>query len=228
MMARLRQYFIAGLLVWLPIVITAWVLIWLVGMLDGIFASVMSAFGNVIEPLEPIARQLRRIPGLGVMAVLVGVAITGMAAANIVGQWWLRQWNRLVARIPVVRSLYSGVRQVSETLLSDGGQAFSRALLIQYPRPGLWTLAFVTGAPSGEVAERLAGDFISVYVPTTPNPTSGFLLLVPAADTIELHMSVDDALKYIISMGVIAPPKPHPFSLIEPEASLPPAPEHLH
>ncbi len=228
MMARLRQYFIAGLLVWLPIVITAWVLIWLVGMLDGIFASVMSAFGNVIEPLEPIARQLRRIPGLGVMAVLVGVAITGMAAANIVGQWWLRQWNRLVARIPVVRSLYSGVRQVSETLLSDGGQAFSRALLIQYPRPGLWTLAFVTGAPSGEVAERLAGDFISVYVPTTPNPTSGFLLLVPAADTIELHMSVDDALKYIISMGVIAPPKLHPFSLIEPEASLPPAPEHLH
>ena len=206
MMSRLRQYFIAGLLAWLPIVVTAWVLLWLVGMFDGMFAAVLRKFEHLFAPFAPLAELLRSIPGLGLMVITLLLLLTGVVATNFIGQWWLRQWDRVMARIPVVRSIYSGVKQVSETLLSDSsGKAFSRALLIQYPRPGLWTLAFVTGAPSGEVASHLAGDFISVYVPTTPNPTSGFLLLVPRRDVIELHMSVDEALKYIISMGVVAP-----------------------
>lgn len=221
MMSRLRQYFIAGLLAWLPIVVTAWVLLWLVGMFDGMFAAVLRKFEQLFAPFAPLAELLRSIPGLGLMVITLLLLLTGVVATNFIGQWWLRQWDQLVARIPVVRGLYSGVKQVSETLLSDGGKAFSRALLIQYPRPGLWTLAFVTGAPSGEVAEHLAGDFISVYVPTTPNPTSGFLLLVPRRDVIELHMSVDEALKYIISMGVVTPQEA--AALAEAPPALPPA-----
>lgn len=217
MMSRLRQYFIAGLLTWLPFVVTAWVLLWLVGMFDGMFAAAMRKVEHLFAPLASLAELLRSIPGLGLMVMLVLMVLTGMVATNFVGQWWLRQWDKVVARIPVVRSLYSGVKQVSETLLSDSGsKAFSRALLIQYPRPGLWTLAFLTGAPSGEVAEHLAGDFISVYVPTTPNPTSGFLLLVPRRDVIELHMSVDEALKYIISMGVVTPQEAAAFTATQP------------
>jgi uncharacterized membrane protein len=126
------------------------------------------------------------------------------------GQWWLRQWDRLMHRIPVVRSIYASVKQVSDTLFSGSGQAFSKALLIQYPRQGAWTIAFLTGRPGGEVARHLDGDYLSVYVPTTPNPTSGFFLMVPRADVVELKMTVDEALKYVISMGVVVPPLREP------------------
>ena len=212
MMSRLRQYFITGLLVWLPVGVTVWVLLWLVGILDSIFLGVLAAVEAVVPGLTPLADQLRRIPGLGVILVAVVVVSTGLFVANMFGQWWLRQWERLMHRIPVVRSIYSSVKQVSDTLFSGSGQAFSKALLIQYPRQGAWTIAFLTGKPGGEVARHLDGDYISVYVPTTPNPTSGFFLMVPRADVVELKMSVDEALKYIISMGVVAPPlrKPVP------------------
>lgn len=210
MMHRLRQYFATGLLVWLPMGITVWVLLWLVGILDGIFLGVLAALEAMIPPLGPLANQLRHIPGLGVILVAVGVLGTGLFVTNMFGQWWLRQWERVMHRIPVVRSIYSSVKQVSDTLFSGSGQAFSRALLIQYPRQGAWTIAFLTGRPGGEVARHLDGDYISVYVPTTPNPTSGFFLMVPRADVVELKMSVDEALKYIISMGVVVPPLREP------------------
>ena len=215
MMSRLRQYFITGLLVWLPVGVTVWVLLWLVGILDSIFLGVLSALEAMIPGLTPLADQLRRIPGLGVILVAVVVFGTGLFVANMFGQWWLRQWDRLMHRIPVVRSIYSSVKQVSDTLFSGSGQAFSKALLIQYPRQGGWTIAFHTGRPGGEVARHLDGDFISVYVPTTPNPTSGFFLMLPRADVVELKMSVDEALKYIISMGVVVPPlrEPRPGDL---------------
>lgn len=221
MMQRLRQYFITGLLVWLPAGITAWVLLWLVGLLDGIFIAVLSALEAVVPGLVALGASLRRIPGLGVMLVAVVILGTGVFVTNMVGQWWLRQWDRLMARIPVVRSIYSSVKQVSDTLFSGSGQAFSKALLIQYPRPGAWTIAFLTGQPGGEVARHLAGDFVSVYVPTTPNPTSGFFLMLPRADVVELRMSVDEALKYVISMGVVVPPG-RPLPPAAPAAPRPP------
>ncbi|MFV0678771.1 DUF502 domain-containing protein [Ottowia sp.] len=211
-MSRLRQYFITGLLVWLPMGVTVWVLLWLMGILDSIFLGVLAALEAVLPGLGGVAEQLRNVPGLGVILVAVMVLVTGLAVANFAGQWWLRQWDRLITRIPVVRSIYSSVKQVSDTLFSGSGQAFSKALLIQYPRQGAWTIAFLTGQPGGEVAQHLQGDFISVYVPTTPNPTSGFFLMVPRADVVELKMSVDEALKYVISMGVVVPSVREPRS----------------
>ena len=206
MMSRLKQYFITGLLVWLPMGVTVWVLLWLLGILDGIFLGVLSAAEAMVPALGPLANRLRHIPGLGVILVAIVILGNGLFVANMFGQWWLRQWHRLMTRIPVVRSIYSSVKQVSDTLFSGSGHAFSKALLIQYPRSGAWTIAFLTGQPSGEVAAHLGGEHLSVYVPTTPNPTSGFFLIVPRADVVELAMSVDEALKYVISMGVVAPP----------------------
>ncbi|MGB3069956.1 MAG: DUF502 domain-containing protein [Ottowia sp.] len=208
MMQRLRQYFITGLLVWLPMGVTVWVLLWLLGILDGIFLGVLGAAEAMVPGAVGVAEKLRHIPGLGVILVALVIFGTGLFVANMFGQWWLRQWDKVMVRIPVVRSIYSSVKQVSDTLFSGSGQAFSKALLIQYPRQGAWTIAFLTGRPGGEVARHLDADFVSVYVPTTPNPTSGFFLMLPRADVIELKMSVDEALKYVISMGVVAPPTP--------------------
>ena len=218
MMIRLRQYFITGLLVWLPMGVTGWVLLWLVGILDSVFQGVLIAFETMVPPLQPLANQLRHIPGLGVILVAIVIVGTGLFVANMFGQWSLRQWDRLMTRIPVVRSIYSSVKQVSDTLFSGSGHAFSKALLVQYPRQGAWTIAFLTGHPGGEVAARLGEGYLSVYVPTTPNPTSGFFLVVPRADVIELAMSVDEALKYVISMGVVAPPP------VREPVALPPVP----
>jgi len=152
--------------------------------------------------------MLTQIPGLGVVVMLLGLLLTGVFATNIVGQWWLNQGGRLLVRIPIVKSIYSSVKQVSDTLFSSNGNAFREAVLVQYPRQGSWTIAFVTGKPGGEAALHLPGEYLSVYVPTTPNPTSGFFLMVPLADVVVLKMSVDEALKYVISMGVVAPPLP--------------------
>ena len=203
----MKKYLIAGLLVWLPLAITIWVLHSVLGLLDGVFAWLLSASQAVLpgaahSPLE----MLKQIPGLGVIVMVIGLLLTGMFAANIVGQWWLSQGARLLTHIPIVKSIYSSVKQVSDTLFSSSGNAFRQAVLVQYPRQGSWTIAFVTGRPGGEAADHLPGDYLSLYVPTTPNPTSGFFLMVPRADVIELAMSVDEALKYIISMGVVAPP----------------------
>ncbi|MET4577882.1 DUF502 domain-containing protein [Ottowia thiooxydans] len=206
MMQRVRQYFITGLLVWLPMGVTVWVLMWLVGILDGIFLGVLAAAEAMVPNAGILAEKLRHIPGLGVILVALVILGTGLFVANMFGQWWLRQWDKVMTRIPVVRSIYSSVKQVSDTLFSGSGQAFSKAVLVQYPRHGAWTIAFLTGRPGGEVSRHLDGDFISIYVPTTPNPTSGFFLMVPRADVVELKMSVDEALKYVISMGVVAPP----------------------
>ncbi len=202
---RLRQYFITGLLVWLPLGVTVWILTWLVGVLDGIFLAVLGAADAVIPGMHIAADRLRNVPGLGVILVATGIFVTGVFVANMFGQWWVRQWDAMITRIPVVRSIYTSVKQVADTLFSGNGHAFSKALLIQYPRQGAWTIAFLTGKPGGEVATLLGGDHVSVYVPTTPNPTSGFFLVLPRADVVELRMSVDDALKYVISMGVVAP-----------------------
>jgi uncharacterized membrane protein len=205
----MKKYLIAGLLVWLPLAVTIWVLHAVLGLVDGLFGWVLTASQTVLPaaahtPLE----NLRNVPGLGLLVVVLLLLGTGMFAANMVGQWWLRQGGRILHRIPIVKSIYSSVKQVSDTLFSSSGNAFREAVLVQYPRAGAWTIAFVTGRPGGEAGLHLTGDYLSLYVPTTPNPTSGFFLMVPRADVIELAMSVDEALKYIISMGVVAPPVP--------------------
>ncbi len=203
----MKKYLIAGLLVWLPLAVTIWLLSWLLGALDGVFDSLLSVSQAVLpESARAGIDRLRHVPGLGVVAMLLGMLLTGVFAANFVGQWWLRQWDRLFHRIPIVKSIYSSVKQVSDTLFSSNGNAFREAVLVQYPRAGSWTIGFVTGKPGGEVARQLP-DHVSVYVPTTPNPTSGFFLIMPRTDVHVLQMSVDEALKYVISMGVVVPPE---------------------
>ena len=203
----MKKYILTGLLVWLPLAITIWVLMNVVGTLDGVFAWVVVAAQTVLpESLRPLLQDLRNIPGLSVIVVVTALWLTGVAVTNMAGQWILNQSNRMFSNIPIVKSIYTSVKQVSDTLFSSSGQAFREAVLVQYPRAGSWTIAFVTGKPSGEVAQHLPGDMLTLYVPTTPNPTSGFMLMVPRTDVVALHMSVDEALKYIISMGVVAPP----------------------
>ena len=202
----MKKYVITGLLVWLPLAITIWVLGWLMGVMDGVFEAVLSMTQAVLpQGAHASIEQLRHVPGLGVVVMVLGLLLTGVFAANIFGQWWLRQWDTILGKIPIVKSIYSSVKQVSDTLFSSSGNAFREAVLVQYPRQGSWTIAFVTGKPSGEVAAHLSGEHVSVYVPTTPNPTSGVFLLMARADVRPLNMSVDEALKYVISMGVVGP-----------------------
>jgi uncharacterized membrane protein len=201
-----KKYIITGLLVWLPLAITIWVLLWVLGLIDGVFTSLLTASQAVLPAsMSQNIEELRHIPGLGLLILVGGMALTGMFVANIFGQWWLKQWDRLLSNIPIVKSIYSSVKQVSDTLFSSSGNAFREAVLVQYPHQGSWTIAFVTGKPGGEVAEALGEEHVSLYVPTTPNPTSGFFLMMPKRSVRPLKMSVDAALKHIISMGVVAP-----------------------
>ena len=216
----MKKYLLTGLLVWMPLAITLWVLSWLLGTVDGVFAWVLSATQAVMpESMREGIEQLRHVPGLSVLVMAAVLILTGIFVANMFGQWWVRQGDRLLGKIPIVKSIYSSVKQVSDTLFSSSGNAFREAVLVQYPRQGSWTIAFVTGKPGGEVAEHLPGDFISVYVPTTPNPTSGFFLMMPRADVRHLAMSVDAALKYVISMGVVAPDACDASTGVEPPAA---------
>ena len=194
----MKRYFITGLLIWVPLGITAWALKFLIGTMD-------QSLLLLPENLRPEALVGVYVPGVGTVLTLLVVFLTGLLTTNIIGQRLVIFWEGVLWRIPVVKSIYYGVKQVSDTLFSSQGEAFRKALLVQYPRKGSWTIAFMTGHPGGDVANHLKGEYVSVYVPTTPNPTSGFFLMMPKSDVIELDMSVDAALKYIISMGVVAP-----------------------
>jgi len=212
--ATVRRYFVAGLLVWIPLVITLWVLKLLVDLMDQSLLLVPAQFRS--EALFGF-----HVPGMGMILTLAIVLATGALAANFFGRKLLALGDRLLQRVPVVRSIYGGVKQISDTLFSPEGKAFRRAVLVRYPHAGAWTVALVTGTPEHEVADILGRDQISVFVPTTPNITAGFFLIVPRSETVELDMGVDAALKYIISMGVAepvarqmrAPPRAAPPSL---------------
>ena len=194
----MKKYIITGLLIWIPLVITLWVLKLIVDALD-----------QTLLLLPPEFRTENwlglHVPGMGVVMTLVIVFLTGLATTNLLGARLVQLWHDILHRIPVVNSIYSSVKQISDTLFSSSGQAFRKALLVQWPREGMWTIAFLTGKPGGDVVRHLGGDYLSVYVPTTPNPTGGYFVIVARKDVIELDMSVDEALKYIISMGVVPP-----------------------
>ena len=197
-MHTLRRYFVAGLLVWIPLGITIWVLKLLVELMDQ---------SLLLLPVNYRSDALFgfHVPGLGIILTVAIVVATGAFAANFFGRHLLVFGHNILTRIPIVRSIYGGVKQISDTLFSPEGKAFRRAVLVRYPHAGAWTVALVTGTPEHEVAEILGPNHISVFVPTTPNITAGFFLVVPRSETIELEMSVDAALKYIISMGVAEP-----------------------
>ncbi|GAD23270.1 DUF502 domain-containing protein [Acidovorax sp. MR-S7] len=198
-MAALRKWLFTGLLVVVPGVITAWVLNWVVGTLDQTLLILPVSW----HPDKVLGFH---IPGFGVLLTLSILLIVGAFASNFAGRKLVEWGDRLVSRIPVVRSIYSSVKQVSDTLFSESGNAFRTAVLVQWPREGVWTVAFITGTPTGEVAGYLRDEYVSVYVPTTPNPTGGYFVLMRKSDCVELDMSIDAALKYIVSMGVVAPP----------------------
>ncbi|HEU4353650.1 MAG TPA: DUF502 domain-containing protein [Burkholderiales bacterium] len=196
----MKKYLITGLLIWIPLVITLWVLKLIVDVLD---QSLL---------LLPVAWQTENwlgvhIPGLGAILTVFIVFVTGVFATNFFGAQLVELWHEILHRIPVVNSIYSSVKQISDTLFSSSGQAFRKALLVQWPQEGMWTIAFLTGAPGNGVVEHLPPDCLAVYVPTTPNPTGGYFVIVARKNVIELDMSVEEALKYIISMGVVPPQK---------------------
>lgn len=194
----MRKYFITGLLVLVPLAITAWVLSLIISTLD-------QSLLFVPERWQPRALIGVDIPGIGAILTIAIVFVTGLLTSNLVGNFIVRQWENVLNRIPVVSSLYGSVKQVSDTLFSPNGNAFRKAVLIPYPHADSRTIAFLTGAPGGDVKNHLQGDYVSVYVPTTPNPTSGFFLMMERSQVVELDMTVDAALKYIVSMGVVAP-----------------------
>lgn len=197
-MKFIRRYLVAGLLVWVPLGITLLVVRLLVRWLDGSLLLLP-------EPYRPENLLGFSIPGLGVVVSVLIVFITGVLAANLFGRSLVSVWERLLARIPLVRSIYSGAKQLAETMFSEAGQSFRTVLLIEFPRKGLWTLAFQTGTDMGEAQRKTGRDVINVYVPTTPNPTGGYFVMVPREDVIELEMSVDDGLKMLMSMGAVVP-----------------------
>jgi uncharacterized membrane protein len=193
-----RKYLITGLLIWIPLIITLWVLKVIFDTLDASLLLLPESFQT--EHWIGV-----HIPGLGAILTLVVIFLTGVLATNFVGAQLVQFWHGVLHRIPVVNSIYSSVKQISDTLFSSSGQAFRKAVLVQWPQPGMWTIAFITGTPGGDVVKHIPADCVSVYVPTTPNPTGGYFVIARRADIIELDMSVDQALKYIISMGVVPP-----------------------
>jgi uncharacterized membrane protein len=206
-MASIRKWLLAGLLVIVPIAITMWVLEWIVSTLDKTLLILPASW-------HPDKLLGIHIPGFGVLLALAILLVLGATASNFFGNKLVNWWHASLNRIPIVRSIYSGVKQVSDTLFSENGNAFRKAVLVQWPREGVWTIAFVTGVPGGDAANYLRGDYLSVYVPTTPNPTGGYFVMLKTSDCIELKMSVDAALKYIVSMGVVVPEHQSP-SLIK-------------
>ena len=199
----LKRYFITGLLIWVPLAITAWVLSLIVRTMDQSLLLLPTA----IRPEQLLGIY---IPGIGALLTLLVVFLTGLITANIVGQKLVRFWEGVLARIPVVKSIYYSVKQVSDTLFSGNGEAFRKVLLVHYPHPEAWSVAFQTGAPPREVSQHSHEEMVSVFIPTAPSPVNGFFFFVRKCDTVELDISVDDALKYIVSMGVVAPSARNP------------------
>ncbi len=211
-MKSVRKWLLAGLLVLVPLIVTIWVMEWILSSLD-------QTLRILPKQWHPDALIGFHIPGFGVILALAILLTVGAVASNFFGRKLVSWWDAMLNRIPVVRSIYSGVKQVSDTLFSENGNAFRKALLVQWPRENVWTIAFMTGVPGGDVANYLNGDYVSVYVPTTPNPTGGYFVMLKKTECIELNMSVDEALKYIVSMGVVVPNAPNALMANKPSSA---------
>ncbi|MEC9314431.1 MAG: DUF502 domain-containing protein [Pseudomonadota bacterium] len=194
----MRKYLIAGLLVWMPLGITFLVIRAIVGFLDNTLLLLPEAY-------QPDNLLGFHIPGLGVLLAVILVLATGMIVANLLGRRLVSAWESLLSRIPLVRTLYAGVKQIMEAVLATDAKSFRRVLLVEYPRRGVWSLAFMTTDQLGEVQQKTESDVIGVFIPTTPNPTSGFVLMVPEHEVVYLDMPVEQGLKMIISMGTVVP-----------------------
>lgn len=198
-----QRYLIAGLLVWIPIWVTLLVLHFIVSILDGVFDLLPKAW-------QPQYLFGVHIPGLGVIFSILIVFLTGLLVTNFLGRWLVQMGELIVQRIPIVRSIYIATKQVIETLFSSSSQSFRKVVLVEYPRKGIWSVAFMTSDSAQELKQKSGQDLISIFIPTTPNPTSGFLMMVPKDDVKELDMTIDQALKFIISLGVVTPPSMQP------------------
>jgi uncharacterized membrane protein len=197
-MPTFRKYLLAGLLVWLPLGVTVLVIKALIDLMDRVLVFIPDQY-------TPEALLGFHIPGLGVVLSLIVLFATGIVVANLFGKRLVAIWEALVARIPLVNTIYSAVKQVAEAVFANKGKSFRKVLLIEYPRKGVWAIAFYTGSTVGEIQEKTSKEVVNVFLPTTPNPTSGFLLMVPREDVIELDMPVDEGVKLIMSLGVIVP-----------------------
>lgn len=195
---RIRRYLIAGILIWVPIGVTYLILRLIIDLMDRILLVLPEAY-------RPEMLVGFHIPGLGIVLTLSLLLVTGFLAANFVGRRLVARWEALVARIPLVSPIYGGAKKVSETILSDQGQAFRKVLLVEYPRRGIWSLAFLTSNELGEVQAKTGKEVSCVFVPTTPNPTSGYLILVPRDEIVMLDMTVEEAFRMIVSLGVVVP-----------------------
>lgn len=208
----MKKYFITGLLIWVPLGITLWVLALIVRSMD----QTLTLLPHAVQPEQLIGFYL---PGLGMVLTLLVIFFTGLVTTNIIGQKLVRFWESVLARIPIVKSLYYAVKQVSDTLFSHNGEAFRKVLLVRYPHPQAWAIAFQTGSPARDVADMLPDEYVGVFIPTAPSPVNGFFFFVRKQDVMEINMSIDDALKYIVSMGVVVPPMKTAPGLHKPSAT---------
>jgi uncharacterized membrane protein len=214
---RLRAYFIAGLLVTGPICLTLWLLWVFVSWIDGIVGQL------VPEAYDPANYLPIRVPGLGLLIVAAGLILIGWATAGVLGRFFVRVYERVLERLPVIRGLYGATKQIFQTVLSQQSNTFREVALVQWPRKGMWTIGFITGKTDGEIRDLVSDeDVINIYIPTTPNPTSGYLMFVPRRDIVILDMTVEEAIKFVISGGIVAPPDRRKV-----EGAPPPAPSAL-
>lgn len=194
--AFFKKYLLSGLLVWLPI----WITLLIVNFLMEIMDKTLELLPSQYQPDHLIGFH---IPGLGLIFTVALLFLTGLIVANFLGRWVIQYWDNFIARIPLVRSIYSATKKIAETMFSSKGQAFRKVLLVEYPRKGMWSIAFQSAAGYEEIEKKVGETMVTVFIPTTPNPTSGFLMIVPKKDVIELEMPVDKAVKFIISLGVV-------------------------
>jgi uncharacterized membrane protein len=199
LLRSLRRYLMAGLLIWLPVIATILVVRFIVQLMDQLLLVLPTQ-------LRPDTLLGFHIPGFGVLMAVVVLLLTGLLVTNFIGRTLVGLWEEVLHRIPFVRAIYGGVKSFSETILSNSGNSFKKVLLVQYPRTGIWSLGFQTNADLPEISHRTGAEQICVFVPTTPNPTSGFIMMLPRAEIIELDMTVDAAMKMIVTLGVVMPP----------------------
>ena len=202
---RIRAYFLAGVLVTAPIAVTLAVAFWLINFVDSHIVPLIPVQWNPDTYLRDYFGVKFSLPGLGVIVLFVVITLIGWVTASYLGRFLVRTGETLVARMPVIRGIYGAVKQIMDTIFRDQSKAFRQAVLVEYPRRGLWTIAFITGTTEGEIQHRMEEHMVTIYVPTTPNPTSGFVLFLPRADVVELDMSVEEAFKVVISGGIVTP-----------------------